>query len=66
MTGKEYLEIMNENNWKRSKLVRLLEKQVQVFEKHGMTDHAEETKWLIFDIAEREQRLCIDFMEVGE
>jgi len=66
MTGKEYLEIMNENNWKRSKLVKILEQQVKIFEQNGMKDHAEETKWLIFDIAEREQRLCIDFMEVGE
>lgn len=63
MTGNEYMEIMNENGWKRSKLVRLLENQIAIFNKNGLGYEAEEVKWLIFDIAEREQRLGMEFIE---
>lgn len=66
MTGKEYLEIMEYEGFYRSTHVRLLEKQVQIFEKNGMHDHAEETKWLIFEYADLEKQLGIDFMEVDE
>lgn len=63
MTGNEYMEIMNENGWKRSKLVRLLENQIAIFNKNELDYEAEEVKWLIFDIAEREQRLGMEFIE---
>lgn len=62
MTGKEYLEIMNENGWKRTKLVKILEESIRVLEKNGKTDEAEECKWLIFDVAEREQRLGMEYL----
>lgn len=57
MKGKEYLAILKENDWKRSELVCLLEKQVGILEKNKLQAEAEETKWLIFDIAEIEKKL---------
>ena len=62
MTGKEYLEIMNENRWKRSKLVKILEESIRVLDKNGKTGEAEEAKWLIFDIAEKEKAQGWDFL----
>jgi len=55
MTGKEYLAILQENQLARSKLVRIMEEQVAVFEKYSLHDQAEKTKWHIFEIAEIEK-----------
>lgn len=55
MTGKEYLAILQENGFRRTKLVRILEQQVAVFEKYKLHDQAEMTKWHIFEVAEIEK-----------
>lgn len=55
MDGETYLEILKENELKRSKLVKLLEKQVAILYENDLTDLAEETKWLAIDIAEYEK-----------
>lgn len=65
MTGKEYLAILKENDWKRSELVCLLENQVGILEKNKLQDEAEETKWLIFDIAEIEKKLGYGLLKIG-
>ena len=51
MDGETYLEILKENGLKRSKLVKLLEKQVAILYENNLIDMAEETKWLAIDIA---------------
>lgn len=56
MDGETYLEILKENGLKRSKLVKLLEKQVAILYKNNLIDMAEETKWLAIDIAEFEKK----------
>ncbi|MDT2640430.1 hypothetical protein P7D31_09910 [Enterococcus dongliensis] len=56
MDGETYLAILKENGLKRSKLVKLLEKQVAILYENGLTDLAEETKWLAIDIAEFEKK----------
>lgn len=56
MDGETYLEILKENGLKRSKLVKLLEKQVAILYENDLTDLAEETKWLAIDIAEFEKK----------
>lgn len=55
MNGETYLAILKENELKRSKLVKLLEKQVAILYENDLTDLAEETKWLAIDIAEYEK-----------
>ncbi|MBU5366655.1 hypothetical protein KQI33_14835 [Enterococcus devriesei] len=55
MDGETYLAILKENKLKRSKLVKLLEKQVAILYENDLTDLAEETKWLAIDIAEYEK-----------
>lgn len=55
MTGEEYLSILKENGLKRTKLVRILEQQVAIFEKYNLYDQSEMTKWHIFEIAEIEK-----------
>lgn len=54
--GETYLEILKENGLKRSKLVKLLEKQVAILYENNLIDMAEETKWLAIDIAEFEKK----------
>lgn len=54
--GETYLAILKENGLKRSKLVKLLEKQVAILYENDLTDLAEETKWLAIDIAEFEKK----------
>lgn len=56
MDGETYLAILKENGLKRSKLVKLLEKQVAILYKNNLIDMAEETKWLAIDIAEFEKK----------
>ncbi|MDT2677290.1 hypothetical protein P7D92_10025 [Enterococcus dongliensis] len=56
MDGETYLAILKENGLKRSKLVKLLEKQVAILYENHLTDLAEETKWLAIDIAEFEKK----------
>lgn len=56
MDGETYLAILKENELKRSKLVKLLEKQVAILCENDLTDLAEETKWLAIDIAEFEKK----------
>jgi hypothetical protein len=56
MDGETYLAILKENGLKRSKLVKLLEKQVAILYENDLTDLAEETKWLAIDIAEYEKK----------
>lgn len=55
MTGKEYLAFMQEGGYKRSKIVRLMEEQVAILEKNGMTEKAEITKWEILELAKLEK-----------
>ena len=55
MDGRTYLKLFAENKLKRSKIVRLLEKQVKVLSNNGHEKLAEETKWLAFVIAEEEK-----------
>lgn len=55
MTGKEYLAFMQEGNYKRTQIVRLMEQCVALFEKNGMREKAEITKWEILEIAEIEK-----------
>ncbi|MDT2597415.1 MULTISPECIES: hypothetical protein [Enterococcus] len=56
MDGETYLAILKENGLKRSKLVKLLEKQVAILYENNLIDMAEETKWLAIDIAEFEKK----------
>jgi putative heme degradation protein len=56
MDGETYLAILKENELKRSKLVKLLEKQVAILYENDLTDLAEETKWIAIDIAEFEKK----------
>ena len=56
MDGETYLEILKENGLKRSKLVKLSEKQVAILYENNLIDMAEETKWLAIDIAEFEKK----------
>lgn len=55
MTGKEYLAFMQEDNYKRTQIVRLMEQCVALFEKNDMREKAEITKWEILEIAEIEK-----------
>lgn len=63
MSGEEYQEIFRENQLKRSALVRLLEKQIRLLQKHEFFELAEETKWLAISIAEDEKAQGFDFIE---
>lgn len=55
MDGETYLAIFKENQLQRSKLVRLLEKQVMILNENDLMEMAEETKWLAIEIAEYEK-----------
>ena len=56
MDGETYLAIFKENQLQRSKLVRLLEKQVMILTENDVMEMAEETKWLAIEIAEYEKK----------
>lgn len=56
MDGETYLAIFKENQLQRSKLVRLLEKQVMILTENNLMEMAEETKWLAIEIAEYEKK----------
>lgn len=56
MDGETYLAIFKENQLQRSKLVRLLEKQVMILTENDLMEVAEETKWLAIEIAEYEKK----------
>lgn len=53
MDGKTYLEIFKENGLQRSKVVRLLEKQIKILDKNKID--STETKWIAIEIAEQEK-----------
>lgn len=68
MSTEEYLAIFQENKLKRSMLVRLLEKQIRLFDEYGKSLRdteinlkqryrflSETTKWLAIEIAEFEK-----------
>ncbi|MEQ7102514.1 hypothetical protein [Enterococcus hirae] len=56
MDGETYLAIFKENQLQRSKLVRLLEKQVMILTENDLMEMAEETKWLAIEIAGYEKK----------
>ena len=56
MDGETYLAIFKENQLQRSKLVKLLEKQVIILTENDLMEMAEETKWLAIEIAEYEKK----------
>ncbi len=61
MTSKEYLEIFAENKLERSKIVKLLEKQIRLLDSLEM-DSAE-TKWIAIEIAEKEKEQGFVFLK---
>lgn len=56
MDTQTYLDIFRENGLIRSELVRIIEEQIKIFSKHGLTDLAEESKWIAIEVAELEKR----------
>lgn len=50
-----YLAIFEENGLVRSELVRIVEEQIKIFSRHGLSDLAEESKWIAIEIAELEK-----------
>lgn len=61
MTGKEYLMIFQENGLQRSKVVRLLEKQIKILDKNKID--STETKWIAIEIAEQEKLQGYPYLE---
>lgn len=61
MDGKTYLEIFTENKLQRSKIVRLLEKQIKVLDKNKID--STEIKWIAIEIAEKEKEQGFVFLE---
>ena len=61
MTSKEYLEIFAENKLERSKLVKLLEKQIRLLDSLEMD--STETKWIAIEIAEKEKEQGFVFLK---
>ena len=61
MTSKEYLEIFAENKLERSKIVKLLEKQIRLLD--SLKIDSTETKWIAIEIAEQEKTQGYPFLE---
>lgn len=61
MTSKEYLEIFAENKLERSKIVKLLEKQIRLFDSLKMD--STELKWIAIEIAEKEKEQGFVFLK---
>lgn len=61
MTSKEYLEIFAENKLERSKLVKLLEKQIRLLDSLEMD--STEIKWIAIEIAEKEKEQGFVFLK---
>ena len=61
MTSKEYLEIFAENKLERSKIVKLLEKQIRLLDSLEMD--STEIKWIAIEIAEKEKEQGFVFLE---
>ncbi len=61
MTSKEYLEIFAENKLERSKIVKLLEKQIRLLDSLEMD--STETKWIAIEIAEKEKEQGFVFLK---
>ena len=61
MTSKEYLEIFAENKLERSKIVKLLEKQIRLLD--SLEIDSTETKWIAIEIAEQEKSQGYPFLE---
>ena len=61
MTSKEYLEIFAENKLERSKIVKLLEKQIRLLDSLEMD--STETKWIAIEIAEKEKEQRFVFLK---
>ena len=61
MTSKEYLEIFAENKLERSKIVKLLEKQIRLLDSIEMD--STEIKWIAIEIAEKEKEQGFVFLK---
>ena len=61
MTSKEYLEIFAENKLERSKIVKLLEKQIRLLDSLEMD--STEIKWIAIEIAEKEKEQGFVFLK---
>lgn len=61
MTSKEYLEIFAENKLERSKIVKLLEKQIRLLD--SLEIDSTETKWIAIEIAEKEKEQGFVFLK---
>ena len=61
MTSKEYLEIFAENKLERSKIVKLLEKQIRLLD--SLEIDSTEIKWVAIEIAEKEKEQGFVFLK---
>ena len=61
MTSKEYLEIFAENKLERSKIVKLLEKQIRLLDSLEMD--STEIKWIAIEITEKEKEQRFVFLK---
>ena len=61
MTSKEYLDIFAENKLERSKIVKLLEKQIRLLD--SLEIDSTETKWIAIEIAEKEKEQGFVFLK---
>ena len=61
MTSKEYLEIFAENKLERSKIVKLLEKQIRLLD--SLEIDSTEIKWIAIEIAEKEKEQGFVFLK---
>ena len=61
MTAQEYLEIFKELGLKRSAIVKLIERQIRILDKHNLD--STEAKWIAIEIAEQEKLQGYPFFE---
>ena len=61
MTSKEYLEIFAENKLERSKIVKLLEKQIRLLD--SLKIDSTQVKWVAIEIAEKEKEQGFVFLK---
>lgn len=61
MDSKTYLEVFADLKLKRSKMVKLIEKQIRILDKNNLDSG--EFKWLAIDIAELEKEQGYPFLE---
>ena len=60
MDSKTYLEVFADLKLKRSKMVKLIEKQIRILDKNNLDSG--EFKWLAIDIAELEKEQGYPFI----